>query len=546
MERLSSGQKGSTLKGGTQAPAHQSSSTLPQHNLGLNPDSVHSDEPGKTTNIPPGFIDPAAHVDEDVYFGEDYPSDDNSDGIVPPGSPPPPSPPGSPPDVQPGLTYGDPVDNQPTRPTSRRVTPVAQTESEIKAIRRLKLTNEARDKEDEYEALHGENNRRIRELNAITMAEDAELERQIEQCIVQLQVDQLPRLTVPRNHAMSTRHHSPLAVAPCALKDCNRDAFVIDGTASLCCSRSHLKYLYAIRFKTRCALPGCMRPVHVKPDILLAYDFCCISHAKLANKYGNKPKAGPGEIKCGFPSCDNLVCYYSTTGHYDFCGMTCRKKMANLPVTPPMLELTCTRFTTLAAGAVPPPSYPPSAPESVIDYGTPPDSPAPLTTQPAPLAIHPPIHTAPSATTHPQPAAPAITHIPLALLPTPMPEAYVSNWAAHYVTGSSNPSPVRTLSVADTHSVRSTPPVTPPLPHTEVEVFIVRMENEPGETPSSSSYVLPRVDHEDEAPPPSNPASAPASDYDEPESESLSDSSSHGSSHAQTSVCSFFFQALVF
>jgi len=128
----------------------------------------------------------------------------------------------------------------------------------------------------------------------------------------------------------------------------------------------------------------------------------------------------------------------------------------------------------------------------------------------------------------------------LALLPTPMPEAYVSNWAAHYITGSSNPSPVRTLSVADTHSVRSTPPVTPPLPHTEVAVFIVRMENEPGETPSSSSHVLPRMDHEDEAPPPSNPASAPASDYYESESESLSDSSSHGSIHARTSVCSIF------
>jgi len=121
-----------------------------------------------------------------------------------------------------------------------------------------------------------------------------------------------------------------------------------------------------------------------------------------------------------------------------------------------------------------------------------------------------------------------------------MPEAYVSNWAAHYVTGSSNPSPVRTLLVADTHSVRSTPPVTPPLPHTKVAVFIVRMENESGEPPSSSPYVLPRVDHEDEAPPPSNPASAPASDYDESESESLSDSSSHGSSHAQTLVCSCF------
>jgi len=49
------------------------------------------------------------------------------------------------------------------------------------------------------------------------------------------------------------------------------------------------------------------------------------------------------------------------------------------------------------------------------------------------------------------------------------------------------------------------------------------------------------MDHEDEAPPPSNPASAPASDYDESESETLSDSSSHGGSHAQTLVCSFFF-----
>jgi len=352
------------------------------------------------------------------------------------------------------------VGNQPTRPTSRRVTPVAQTESEIGSIRRLELTKEARDKEDEYEALHGETNRRIRELNAITIAEDAELERQIEQCIVQLQVDQLPRLTVPRNH---TRHHSPPVVAPCALKDCNKDAFVIDGTASLCCSRSHLKYLYAIRSKTRCALPGCMRPVHFKPDILLAYDFCCISHAKSANEYGNKPKAGPGEIKCGFPSCDNLVCYYSTTGHCDFCGMTCRERMANLPVTPPMLELTCTRFTTLADGAVPPPSNPPSAPESIIDYGTPPDSPSILTTQPAPLAIHPPPHPAPPATTD------IPTHIPLALLPTPLHENYVNIFlrAAHYVADCNDTSPPKTLSVLDTHSVRSTPPVTPPLPHTE-------------------------------------------------------------------------------
>ena len=73
--------------------------------------------------------------------------------------------------------------------------------------------------------------------------------------------------------------------------------------------------------------------------------FAVLTTPNLANKYGNKPKAGPGEIKCGFPSCNNLVFYYSTTGHYDFCGMTCREIMANLPVTPPMLELTCTRFT---------------------------------------------------------------------------------------------------------------------------------------------------------------------------------------------------------
>jgi len=351
---------------------------------------------------------------------KDYSSDDNCDNFVPPpsppDSPPPPSPPGSPPDMQTGIPRGDPVVNLPTRPTSRRVTPVAQTESEIESIRRLKLTKEARDKEDRYEALHGENDRRIRELNAITMAEDAELERQIEETIVQLHIDQLTRLTVPRNHAMSTRQHSPPAVAQCALKDCNKDAFVIGGTASLCCSRSHLRYLQAIRSKTRCALPECERPVHFRPDILLAYDFCCINHAKLANKYGNKPEAGPGEIKCGFPSCNNLVFYYSTAGHYNLCGMTCRERMANLPVTPPMLELTCTRFTTLAAGAVPPPSNPPSAPESIIDYGTPPDSPSILTTQPAPLAIHPPPHPAPPATTDPP------THIPLALLPTPMPE----------------------------------------------------------------------------------------------------------------------------
>ena len=339
-ERRSTGLKGSTPQGSTTASTNQYSSTLPQHNL------------------PPGFIDPAARVDLDIYFGEMYSSDDNSDSFVPPDPPPPPSPPGSPPDMQTCLPCWNLVVNHPTRPKTRRVTPVAQTESEIESIRRLKLTKEARDsdKEDKYEALYGENDRRIRALNAITMAEDAELKRQIEECIVQLHIDNLPRLTVPRNHTMSTRHRSPPAVAQCALKDCNKDAFVTGGTASLCCSRSHLKYLHAIRSKTRCALPGCMRPVHFKPDILLAYNFCCINHAKLANKYGNKPKAGPGEIKCGFPSCDNLVCYYSTTGHYDFCGMTCRERMANLPVTPPMLELTCTRFTTFTAGAVPPPS----------------------------------------------------------------------------------------------------------------------------------------------------------------------------------------------
>jgi len=544
MERLSSGLQGSTSQGGITAPAPQSSSTLPQHNLGFNPDSAHANEGGKKINIPPGFINPAAHLGEDVDFWEDYSSGDNSDNCVPPppppDSPPPPSPPGSPPDMQICIPCGDPVVNLPTRPKPRRITPLAQTESEIESIRRLKLTKEARDREDRYETLHGENDRRISKQNAITMAENAELERQIEETIVQLHIDQLPRLTVPRNHAMATRHHSPPEVAQCALKDCNKDAFVIGGTASLCCSRRHLKYLQAIHSKTRCALPECERPVHFRPDIHLAYDFCCINHAKLANKYGDKPKAGPGEIKCGFPSCNNLVFYYSVTGHYDFCGMTCRERMANLPVTPPMLELTCIRFTTLADGAVPPPSNPPSAPESVIDYGTPPVSPAPLTTPPAPLAIHPPIHTAPPATTPPAP--PAITHNPLALLPTPLPENYVNIFlrAAHYVADCNDPSPVRTLSVADTHSVRSTPPVTPPLPHTEVAVFIVRMENEPGETLSSSSYVLPRVDHEDEAPPPSNPASAPASDYYESESESLSDSSSHGSIHTQSSVCSFF------
>jgi len=359
MERLSSGLKGSTSQGGTTAPAPQSSSTLPQHNLGFNPDSAHANECGKKINIPPGFINLAAHVGEDVDFWEDYSSDDNSDDCVPPppppDSPPPPSPPGSPPDMQTCIPCGDPVVNLPTRPTPRRVAPLAQTESEIESIRRLKLTKEARDKEDKYEALHGENDRRIRKLIAITMAEDAELERQIEETIMQLHIDQLPRRTVPRNHSMSTRNHSPPEVAQCALKDCNKDAFVIGGTASLCCSRSHLKYLQALRSKTRCALPECERPVHFRPDLLLAYDFCCINHAKLANKYGNKPKAGPGGIKCGFPSCDNLVFYYSTTGHYDFCGMTCRDRTANLPVTPPMLELTCTQFTTLAAGAVPPP-----------------------------------------------------------------------------------------------------------------------------------------------------------------------------------------------
>jgi len=433
MERLSSGLKGSTSQGSTTSPAPPSSSTPPQRNLGFNPDSAHANECGNKIDIPPGFIDPAAHVGGDVDFWEDYSSGDNSDDCVPPppppDSPPPPSPPGSPPDMQTCIPCGDAEVNLPTRPTSRRITPLVQTESEIESIRRLKLTKEARDKEDKYEALHGENDRRIRELNAITMAEDAELDRQIEETMVQLHIDQLPRLTVPRNHPMATRHHSPPAVPQCALKNCNKDAFIIEGTASLCCGRSPLKYLQALRSKTRCALPECERPVHFRPD-LLAYDFCCINHAKLANKYGDKPKAGPGDMKCGFPSCRNLIFYYSTTGHYDFCGMTCKERMANLPVTPPVLELTCTQFTTLADGAVPPPSCscaapppsnPPSAPESVISYGTPPGSPSILTTQPAPLAIHPPSHPAPPATTD------TPTHIPLALLPTPMPEAYVSN-----------------------------------------------------------------------------------------------------------------------
>jgi len=229
MERLSSGLMGSTSQGGTTAPAPQSSSTLSQRNLGFHPDSAHANECGKNINIPPGFINPAAHVGEDVDFWEDYSSDDNSDDGVPPppppDSPPPPSPPGSPPDMQTCIPCGDPVVNLPTRPTPRRVTPLAQTESEIEAIRRLKLTKTARDKEDKYGALHGENDRRIRKLNAITMAEDADLERQIEETIVQLHIDQLPRLTVPRNHSMATRHHSPPAVAQCALKNCNKDAF---------------------------------------------------------------------------------------------------------------------------------------------------------------------------------------------------------------------------------------------------------------------------------------------------------------------------------
>jgi len=205
------------------------------------------------------------------------------------------------------IPCGDPVVNLPTRPTPRCVTPLVQTESEIESIRRLKLTKEARDKKDRYEALHGENDCRIRKLNAITMAEDAELERQIEETIVQLHINQLPMLTVPRNHPMATRHHSPPAVPQCALKNCNKDAFIMEGTASLCCSRSHLKYLQALRSKTRCALPERERPVHFRPDLLLAYNFCCINHAKLANKYGDKPKARPGDIKCGFPSCNNLV-----------------------------------------------------------------------------------------------------------------------------------------------------------------------------------------------------------------------------------------------
>jgi len=148
------------------------------------------------------------------------------------------------------------VTNLPTRPAPRRVAPLVQTESEIESIRRLKLTKEARDKEGRYEALHGENDHRIRKLNAITMAEDAELECQIEETIVQLHIDQLLRLTVPRNHHMATRHHSPPAVPQCAHKNCNKDAFIIEGTATLCCSRSHLKYLKALRSKNQVRPPG--------------------------------------------------------------------------------------------------------------------------------------------------------------------------------------------------------------------------------------------------------------------------------------------------
>jgi len=237
MERLSSGLQGSTSQGGNTATAPQSSSTLPQHNLGFNPDSAHANEGGQKINIPPGFIHPTADVGEDGDFWEDFSSGNNSKDCVPPppppDSPPPPSPPGSPPDMQTCIPCGDPVVNLPTQPKPRRVTPVAQTEAEIESIRRLKLTEEARDKEDMYEALHGENDCRIKKLNVITMAEDAELARQIEETIVQLHIDQLPRLTVPRNHSMSTRHHSPPEVAQCALKDCNKDAFVIGGTASL-------------------------------------------------------------------------------------------------------------------------------------------------------------------------------------------------------------------------------------------------------------------------------------------------------------------------
>jgi len=138
MERHSSGLQGSTSQGGITAPAPQSSSTLPQHNLGFKPDSAHANEGGKKIDIPPGFINSAAHVGEDVDFWEDYSSGDNSDDCVlpppPPNSPPPPSPPGSPPDMQTCIPCGDPVVSLPTRPKPRRVTPLAQTESEIESI----------------------------------------------------------------------------------------------------------------------------------------------------------------------------------------------------------------------------------------------------------------------------------------------------------------------------------------------------------------------------------------------------------------------------
>jgi len=70
MERLSSGLQGSTSQGGNTAPAPQSSSTLPQHSLGFNPDSAHANEGGKKINIPPGFIHPTAHVGKMLIFGK--------------------------------------------------------------------------------------------------------------------------------------------------------------------------------------------------------------------------------------------------------------------------------------------------------------------------------------------------------------------------------------------------------------------------------------------------------------------------------------------
>jgi len=78
----------SPTAGAVPSPNTTPSPTVPQHNLGVDPDSVHTHDPCQKINLPSGFIDPAAHVEVDVYFGEMCSSDDDSDGFVPPRSPP--------------------------------------------------------------------------------------------------------------------------------------------------------------------------------------------------------------------------------------------------------------------------------------------------------------------------------------------------------------------------------------------------------------------------------------------------------------------------